>query len=444
LTDRDREEVFQQVLASFLHDGLAPAGPSCLAPGLTAAYFAGSLSEPEAAAVEIHLAGCTSCQAEIALLARLEASGLEETVVPRAALPAAESIDKVLVPVAPHQAPREDPSASRSVQVTSQVTPSRPSAVDDDEPASESTLTAQRAPIVLRHDAEWFPRGRRTRWAWIGAAGLSVAAILAISVTYRFAPLVDEASRRASDTDSVAPPTRTEAAKNKDAEELEAAISPPPEAQPAPTAAPFFSDEPSEDKPAVAKESAPRPATGEMASQAPQATVGASEPPVPARPEARPGDPKAAAPAANEQSLGKARQETSQAAATAPAASAAAAAGARPVVVVARSNLDVTWRLSGTTIEHSDDAGKTWHRQSAVTETPLLAGSAPSDVVCWVAGAQGTVLRSRDGTTWERLSSPTSADIVQITAWSALNASIRTASGERFSTEDGGLTWSKP
>jgi len=25
-----------------------------------------------------------------------------------------------------------------------------------------------------------------------------------------------------------------------------------------------------------------------------------------------------------------------------------------------------------------------------------------------------------------------------------LNASLRTASGERFSTEDGGLTWSKP
>jgi photosystem II stability/assembly factor-like uncharacterized protein len=113
-------------------------------------------------------------------------------------------------------------------------------------------------------------------------------------------------------------------------------------------------------------------------------------------------------------------------------------------VVVARSNLDVTWRLSGTTIERSDDAGKTWRRQAAVTETPLLAGSAPSDAVCWVAGVHGTVLRSSDGTNWERLSSPTSADIVQITAWSVLNASLRTASGERFSTEDGGLTWSKP
>ena len=42
-------------------------------------------------------------------------------------------------------------------------------------------------------------------------------------------------------------------AKSKDAEEYVAALSPPPEAQPAPTAAPFFSDEPSEDKAAVPK-----------------------------------------------------------------------------------------------------------------------------------------------------------------------------------------------
>jgi photosystem II stability/assembly factor-like uncharacterized protein len=100
--------------------------------------------------------------------------------------------------------------------------------------------------------------------------------------------------------------------------------------------------------------------------------------------------------------------------------------------------------VSGTTIERSDDAGKTWHRQPAVTESPLLAGSAPSDGVCWVAGVHGTVLRSSDGRTWERMSSPTSDDIVQITAWSVLNASIRTTSGERFSTNDGGQTWSKP
>ena len=48
-----------------------------------------------------------------------------------------------------------------------------------------------------------------------------------------------------------------------------------------------------------------------------------------------------------------------------------AAAGVRPVVVVARSNLDVIWRLTGTEIERSDDAGKTWHRQPATTAAPL-------------------------------------------------------------------------
>jgi photosystem II stability/assembly factor-like uncharacterized protein len=150
--------------------------------------------------------------------------------------------------------------------------------------------------------------------------------------------------------------------------------------------------------------------------------------------------------------LPKAEQEASRAGAAqpapptsaAPAAAAQAALGARPIVVVARSNLDVSWRLQGTDIARSDDAGKTWHGQPVPTESPLFAGSAPSDGVCWAVGAKGTVLRSGDGRTWERLPSPTNADIVQITAWGVLNASIRTANGERFSTNDGGQTWSKP
>ena len=78
LTDTDRDKSFQQMLASFLRDDLAPAGPDCLAPGAAAAYYAGALSEAEARAVEAHLAACGACQAEIALLARLEAGGQVE------------------------------------------------------------------------------------------------------------------------------------------------------------------------------------------------------------------------------------------------------------------------------------------------------------------------------------------------------------------------------
>jgi hypothetical protein len=434
LTGRDRDEAFQQVLASFLRDDLAPAGQACLAPGAAAAYFAGALSEPEARVVEAHLAGCAPCQAEIALLARLEASAIGDSEAPGALPRVAESTDKVIVSVAPHELTHEEAlSANRLLRSAGVAKPGEPSAVRETEPASEGALTEEKAePVALRHGAEWFPRRRRMRWTWIGAAALSVAAVLAISVTYRFTPLMDEASRRASDTDSLAPRTTRGAAKSKDAEEYAAAPPPPPEVEPAPTAAPFFSDEPNEDKADVTKESAPPPAAGQVGSASRQAPERAVAPPALASPES----PRAAdrlAGAASQSSLSKAKQEASQ-----------AALGARPVVVVARSNLDVIWRLEGTEIERSDDAGKTWHGQPVPTESPLFAGSAPSDGVCWAAGANGTVLRSGDGRTWERLPSPTNADIVQITAWSVLNANIGTANGERFSTNDGGQTWSKP
>jgi len=112
-------------------------------------------------------------------------------------------------------------------------------------------------------------------------------------------------------------------------------------------------------------------------------------------------------------------------------------------VVVARTNLDAAWRLSGNGIDRSDDAGKTWRPQMSFTAAALLTGSAPSAQICWVAGQGGVVLRTTDGEHWERLISPTQDDLVQITAWNASSATIKSASGARFSTNDGGQTWSR-
>ncbi len=74
----------------------------------------------------------------------------------------------------------------------------------------------------------------------------------------------------------------------------------------------------------------------------------------------------------------------------------------------------------------------------------LTAGSAPSDVVCWLVGRAGAVLRTSDGTTWARLPAPAPDDLVQIEAEDARTATVTTAGGVSFRTVDGGQTWATP
>jgi photosystem II stability/assembly factor-like uncharacterized protein len=71
----------------------------------------------------------------------------------------------------------------------------------------------------------------------------------------------------------------------------------------------------------------------------------------------------------------------------------------------------------------------------------LLAGQAVSNNVCWVVGRNGTILLTTDGTQWLRIKSPTTADLVSVTAASADVAEIAAADGSRFSTFDRGSNW---
>lgn len=129
-----------------------------------------------------------------------------------------------------------------------------------------------------------------------------------------------------------------------------------------------------------------------------------------------------------------------------PAESAAADTAMRRQagVEVVAPGAQVHWRAgSGGQIERSQDSGATWEAQNAGTSQELLAGSAPSDSVCWIVGRSGTIVRTTDGRAWSRLESPVSADIVSVAATSAANATIATADGQRFLTRDGGKTWEK-
>ena len=103
-----------------------------------------------------------------------------------------------------------------------------------------------------------------------------------------------------------------------------------------------------------------------------------------------------------------------------------------------------TWRYGdGGLVERSADGGRTWQRQASGVSTPLADGSASTDLVCWLVGARGVVLRTTDGRTWERLPFPISADLVSVHAWSELVATVTAADRTAYETADGGRTWRK-
>lgn len=118
---------------------------------------------------------------------------------------------------------------------------------------------------------------------------------------------------------------------------------------------------------------------------------------------------------------------------------------------LARALLDIAspdgrerWRVRGTAIDHSLDAGATWSTTANIPGLAMTVGASPARGVCWLAGRDGVVLRTTDGVRWVRVSSPLVADVVNLDARDARTATIVTRDGRRFSTADGGATWVSP
>ena len=108
---------------------------------------------------------------------------------------------------------------------------------------------------------------------------------------------------------------------------------------------------------------------------------------------------------------------------------------------IASPTPSVLWRLGASgRIERSTDEGQSWMLQVDIG-VELLAGSASSELVCWVVGRGGMVMRTTDGERWNQAAAPTDQDLVSIDAQDAMNATTRAADGSRFVTTDGGRTW---
>lgn len=104
----------------------------------------------------------------------------------------------------------------------------------------------------------------------------------------------------------------------------------------------------------------------------------------------------------------------------------------------------VRWRFAGPGfVERSTDGGTSWERFDTGVRTQLRAGVCPSASTCWVVGDAGVVLRTLDAQTWQPATSPTIEDLVAVESTSAEAAIVLAASGQRYSTSDGGITWTR-
>src|SRR5208283_4347107 len=60
------------------------------------------------------------------------------------------------------------------------------------------------------------------------------------------------------------------------------------------------------------------------------------------------------------------------------------------IITIIAPNRNQAWRIGPAgKLEHSTDAGRSWKLQTSGVTADLLAGSAPSDKVCWIAGKAG-------------------------------------------------------
>ena len=133
------------------------------ASGPVSAYFEGKLAKPEARELELHLSGCSGCQAELAALLRLQ------------------------------PAPATEADAAEAGR-----TGSARSGVKAEPPPEPDKVTPPSQPAVERRRSR---RARRTLWTWVGPVALAASAVLAIGVTYRFAPLIGEALRKSRESE---------------------------------------------------------------------------------------------------------------------------------------------------------------------------------------------------------------------------------------------------
>lgn len=100
------------------------------------------------------------------------------------------------------------------------------------------------------------------------------------------------------------------------------------------------------------------------------------------------------------------------------------------------------WRIaSDGRVDRSADGGASWSPVPLESSPVISAGSAPSALVCWLAGREGAVFRATDGVTFQRVSFPEAIPLVSVQAVDAAQATIVSDDGRVFTTTNGGGEW---
>jgi hypothetical protein len=377
---------------------------TCPDAELLAAYFERTLHPDESIHWEEHFSLCTRCQEQLAAMARSEPATEKPAVswvlFPRLSLkwlvPAFAALGAVALWVAIRPAPEFEqarvPEAKLSAPAETSPTLAKPAVPESTATEAPKQLAAP-TPAKRRPDVTSVPVAKQ--------------------------PLVDEIAKVEADAALRGDEAKEKAAVVAQAQEAKPAQLPPPAT---PAAAPAqAAGVAAAEQEAIKKQTAP-----EQLDRLRQQDAGRM---------------LASRELQKQEANAEAKRDRSGAANFAMKAGVASPAATRLITTPGGA---VRWAVGAAgRIFISRDAGQSWVAQESGVRVNLSAGHAPSDSVCWVVGQRGTILRTTDGHRWEKLAFPLELDLVKVEAADASHASVFSADGQVFVTEDGGKTWRK-
>jgi hypothetical protein len=436
--DKAMAGLLQKSLAAGSSTG-APAGKDCPAPEILAAYFDRTLDAEETARYDLHFSQCSHCREQLAAMARAstDASGGKKSAsawnwlrTPAWLMPAAAAFALlvVIVGVTLHK--------QRATQVANELATARPESAPLPTPetrAPESLQPAQpesSAPTVPS-SLVGIPRNKTSPPVSTGEkfAGSTSSQALALNAQKK----LSEAAKPSRVQNSSASPAAAPAAPSTE----ENAI--------------VIHARPSSGAETV--EVVPRKSTSDSAN-ADAATIevspeAAAERPGTARAKgaARSSAPAPAAAASGSRSVagsGFAAQKALESA-TRPRMQQMQLASNLSGLTVRTPDSNVLWLVSdGGDVGRSEDGGATWKFTSLSLRGLFVSGSAPTAKICWLLAEHGAIFRTTDGKTWTEVPFPAAANDLEfehIDAKDELTATVTEADGRKFSTSDGGKTW---